>query len=61
MSNYDHAVTNEHEPLESENILNEPTFHRYIFNEDQSQDYIRRLSEKIENMLINSIELLDNN
>ena len=49
MSNYDHAVTNEHEPLESENILlyiNEPTLNRSIFNEDQSQDYIRSLLEK---------------
>ena len=53
--------TNEHEQLESEHILNEPTFQRYIFNEDQSHDYITRLSEKLENMLINFIELLDNN
>ena len=45
---------------QSENISTESFFHRYVFKEDDQQEYIRTLSEKLESMFANFINLLEN-
>lgn len=51
------STTNSEDILsQSENISTERNFHRYVYKEDEQQEYIRNLSERLENMFANFIE-----